>query len=73
MNELAPGLEGRCLDPHDVAYNKLWAGRPKDITWAKDLLATGIISLARLEELHQSNSIAKDEYDKVSRSLLAIR
>ncbi len=56
-----------------MAYNKLWAGRPKDITWVKDLLATGIISLARLEELHQSNPIAKDEHDKVSRSLLAIR
>lgn len=30
--ELAPGLAGHCLEAHDVAYNKLWAGRPKDIT-----------------------------------------
>lgn len=71
--ELAPGLRGHCLDPHDVAYNKLWAGRPKDITWVHGLLGTGIITWARLEELHRDNPIAVEEREKVDSSMAAVR
>lgn len=71
--ELAPGLLGHCLDPHDVAYNKLWAGRPKDITWVHGLLGTGVITLERVEELHVGNTIPADESEKVARSLQAVR
>lgn len=71
--ELAVGLSGHCLDPHDVAYNKLWAGRPKDINWVHDLLGTEVITLERLEELHAGNPIPGIESAKVTRSLLAVR
>lgn len=67
--ELAPGLSGHFLDAHDIAYNKLWAGRPKDIVWVRGLLETGIIRLARLIELHEGNPIAEEDLTKVRRSL----
>ncbi|MFN7563223.1 MAG: DUF6036 family nucleotidyltransferase [Prosthecobacter sp.] len=70
--DLAPGLRGHFLDAHDIAYNKLWAGRPKDIAWVKGLLQTGIITLLRLQELHASNPIADEDQAKVCRSLDAV-
>jgi hypothetical protein len=71
--ELAPGLSGHFLDAHDIAYNKLWAGRPKDIAWVRGLLEVGVISEARLEELHASNPIPDVERQKVEASLSAVR
>lgn len=71
--ELAPGLKGHILDPHDVVYNKLWAGRPKDIAWVHGLLNAGVITLERLEELHAANPIAEIEQEKVMRSLELVK
>jgi hypothetical protein len=71
--ELAPGLSGHVLDPHDVAYNKLWAGRLKDIDWVHRLLNTGVIALERLEELHSGNPIDQPAREKVTRSLEAVK
>jgi hypothetical protein len=70
--ELAPGLNGHFLDAHDIAYNKLWAGRPKDIAWVKGLLEVGVIHLHRLHELHAGNPIAEEDRAKVSQSLAAV-
>jgi len=70
--ELAPGLNGHFLDAHDIAYNKLWAGRPKDIVWVKGLLEVGVIHLHRLHELHAGNPIAEEDRAKVSQSLAAV-
>lgn len=70
--ELAPGLHGHFLDAHDIAYNKLWAGRPKDIAWVRGLLATGIITLTRLRELHAGNPLVNEDLTKVNRSLDAV-
>ncbi len=67
--ELTPGLMARCLDPHDVAYNKLWAGRPKDIAWVKGLLNTDLITMHLLKERHAGNPIPADEHQKVTRSM----
>jgi hypothetical protein len=67
--ELAAGLAGHCLDPHDVAYNKLWAGRPKDILWVRGLIATGLISMERLKVMHNGNPIPLEDHQKVSRSM----
>jgi hypothetical protein len=39
--QLTEGLRGHCLDPHDVTYNKLYAGRPKDIVWIRGQFAGG--------------------------------
>ena len=67
--ELASGLRGHFLEAHDIAYNKIWAGRPKDIVWVRGLLETGIIRLARLIELHEGNPIPEEDLAKVRRSL----
>jgi hypothetical protein len=67
--ELTPGLVGHFLEVHDIVYNKLWAGRPKDIFWAKGLLKAGIVHLTRLIELHENNPIAEDDRAKIDHSL----
>ena len=71
--ELAPGLSGHILDPHDVAYNKLWAGRPKDVSWVHGLLNSGVITLERMEELHAGNSIDRVDQEKVTLALKAVK
>ena len=67
--QLAPGLSGHFLDPHDIAYNKLWAARPKDILWVRGVLEAAVIRLERLTELHESNPIPAADHARVSRSL----
>jgi hypothetical protein len=71
--QLAPGLRGHFLDPHDIAYNKLWAGRPKDILWVRGVLEAAVIRLERLTELHESNPIPAADHARVSRSLDSVR
>lgn len=71
--QLTAGLRGHFLDPHDVAYNKLYAGRPKDIVWIRGLLKTGLINWARLEELHAGNPLAAADREKVERSIALVR
>jgi hypothetical protein len=71
--QLTEGLRGHCLDPHDVTYNKLYAGRPKDIVWIRGLLKTGLITWARLEELHAGNSLAAADREKVDQSILKVK
>ncbi len=57
-----PGWEGRlvslegmanvfCLNPHDMAVAKLFAGRPKDIELLTELAVTGRLDLERVGEL----------------------
>lgn len=67
--ELAPGLRGHFLDPHDIAYNKLWAGRAKDIAWVRGIIEAGVVQIQRLVEMHSTNPIPADDHAKVSRSL----
>lgn len=71
--ELAPGLRGHFLDPHDIAYNKLWAGRSKDIAWVRGIIEAGIVKLQRLHELHQTNLIPAEDHAKVTRSLSMVQ
>ena len=70
---LPEGLVLHVLDVCDVAYNKLYAGRPKDIVWVRALLGTGIITWARLEELHAANPLAAADREKVERSMAQVR
>lgn len=71
--ELAPGLRGHFLDPNDIAYNKLWAGRAKDIAWVRGVIEAGIVKLQRLHELHQTNLIPAEDHAKVTRSLSMVQ
>jgi len=71
--QLPEGLKLHCLSAHDVAYNKLYAGRPKDILWIRELLKTGIITWERLQELHETNPLAADDRAKVDRSIHLVK
>lgn len=59
--------------PSDIAYNKLYAGRPKDIVWVRGLLGTGLITWERLEELHAGNPLDAADQEKVERSMAQVR
>lgn len=43
-------VDGYCLQPLDLAYNKLEAGRDKDLNFVAGLLAEKIITLENLEK-----------------------
>jgi hypothetical protein len=51
------GVEGLCLDPHDLAIAKYYAGREKDRAFNRQLAARGIVERERLLELLQVTSI----------------
>jgi hypothetical protein len=67
--ELVPGLTGVILDAHDVAYNKLWAGRAKDIVYVHALLDAGVVDVTTLRRLHAANVLAADDRKSLDASL----
>lgn len=50
-NENTHGVTGWCLHPLDIAYSKLAAGRPKDLTYVSSLLEHGLLDESALREL----------------------
>jgi uncharacterized nucleotidyltransferase DUF6036 len=73
IREIAPGLIGHLLDSKDIACNKLWAGRAKDIAYVRDLLRAGVFSLCDLQQLHASNvTLSAEEKEKIDASLHAV-
>jgi len=46
-----------CLQPIDLAYNKLEAGREKDYVFILSLIKNGIITLVELENFIRENSL----------------
>jgi hypothetical protein len=50
-NANTDGAIGWCLEPHDLAYSKLAARRPKDLAFVKALLKFKIIRLSELQRL----------------------
>jgi len=50
-SENTGGAVAYCLDPLDLAYAKLAAGRPKDIDYVTDLLRHNLIKQSALAEL----------------------
>ncbi|HTW36970.1 MAG TPA: DUF6036 family nucleotidyltransferase [Steroidobacteraceae bacterium] len=73
------GVQGLCLDPHDLAISKYVAGRGKDLTFTHELAARGLVSratlLALLEQTRLDDAarerirgrIASDFQDRTSR------
>ena len=56
-NENTRGATGLCLDPHDLVVAKLVAGRDKDLRFARDALAGGILDLVLLQERFAMTSV----------------
>lgn len=52
-NENTGGAIGWCLDPHDLAFSKLAAGREKDLTFVSALLRFKMARASRLQDLIQ--------------------
>jgi hypothetical protein len=51
QNENTNDAIGWCLDPHDLAYSKLAAGRSKDLSFIAEMLRHKIIKRRQLDKL----------------------
>ena len=54
------GVQGVCLDPHDLAIAKYVAGREKDRIFTRELARRGIVDRERLFALIDKTPIAED-------------
>jgi len=52
-NENTEGVIGWCLDPHDLAYSKLAAGREKDIEFIAEMVKHGFVTDILMQSLIQ--------------------
>lgn len=50
-NENTNGITGLCLNAEDLACTKLAAGRPKDLDFVTEMVATGIVTIGALAKL----------------------
>lgn len=64
---------GYCLQPLDLAYNKLEAGRDKDLNFVAGLLAENIISLTDLENFITEGCPHEDLLPTISNNLDLIK
>jgi hypothetical protein len=55
-NENTGGATGWCLEPHDLAYSKLAAGREKDLRFVANLLSHSLVRASRVQRLIDSTS-----------------
>jgi hypothetical protein len=54
------GVQGLCLDPHDLAISKYAARREKDIVFTRELADRGIVSEDRLLALLDQTSVSEE-------------
>ena len=66
-------VDGHCLHPLDLAYNKLEAGRDKDLNFVAGLLNEKIISLDELQEFIKVGCPHEDFLPKISKNLELIK
>jgi hypothetical protein len=51
QNQNTEFIEGLCLSPVDLAVSKLLAGRTKDASFVKTMLAHGMVTIQALREV----------------------
>lgn len=72
---LAPGdtdgVQGLCLDPHDLAISKYAAYREKDLVFTRELARRGITSKEQLLRLLEQTKIS-DELRERIRARIAV-
>ena len=66
-------IDGYCLHPLDLAYNKLEAGRDKDLNFVAGLLSEGIISLEELEAFIKDGCPHEDFLPAIEKNLELIK
>jgi hypothetical protein len=54
------GVQGLCLDPHDLAIAKYVARREKDVVFTRELVKRGIVSRDRLLALLDQTSVSEE-------------
>ncbi len=66
---LAPGdtegVQGLCLDPHDLAIAKYVARREKDIAFNRALARRGIVTRERLLQLLENTPVSKAVRERI--------
>jgi hypothetical protein len=65
------GVQGLCLDPHDLAISKYAAGREKDLIFIRELAVRGLVSSAKLLALVGVTPVEEDARARIL-SLIAI-
>jgi hypothetical protein len=66
-------VDGYCLQPLDLAYNKLEAGRDKDLNFVAGLLTEKIISLTDLEKFITEGCPYEELLPTISKNLDLIK
>ena len=66
-------VDGYCLQPLDLAYNKLEAGRDKDLNFVAGLITEKIISLTDLENFITEGCPHEDLLPRISKNLELIK
>lgn len=61
------GNVGHCLEPHDLAANKVAAHRPKDLDFVRTLLAEGMLDVNRLLHRIAALPVASEQRDHLTR------
>jgi hypothetical protein len=59
------GVQGLCLDPHDLAIAEYVARREKDIVFTRELAKRGIVSRDRLIALLEQTRVSKEVRDRI--------
>ena len=59
------GVQGLCLDPHDLAIAKYVARREKDVVFTRELARRGIVSCDRLLELLNKTAVSTEIRDRI--------
>jgi hypothetical protein len=72
---LAPGdtegVQGLCLDTHDLAISKYAAGRAKDLVFTQELVARGLVSQAKLLLLLDQSPLASGARERIRARIAA--
>lgn len=63
------GVTGWCLDPFDLAYNKLEVGREKDIQYVGEMMRANIIPTMTLRSFLRQHAPNPETREKLERSL----
>lgn len=63
------GVTGWCLDPFDLAYNKLEAGREKDLQYVAVMICSDITPAFSLETYFRQHAPNEEVFRKLMKSL----
>lgn len=63
------GVTGWCLDPFDLAYNKLEAGREKDLQYVAEMVRSNITPESSLEQFLRQHAPSEEAFRNLEENL----